>query len=235
MPPKKYKCKVKKKALKTFRSVSSPPSSVGLSPDKNTIIDDPSLQNSPTDVTDENTNKTDSGNLLHGDQCETLTTAYHGSSKKREVALIIDAEIKTPSSSTDNIAPTETATTVHDSTVLTVRTVVHGVVEDVVPVVFPISVLGAVPGTVSTQEAVVLSSEPLLTTHDNVQLVAVHSPDTAKNLRKTRIPRKKALRIASPKKNSPSKLTTAKYVFLNDPTKAVMLQLNQNHISPLIN
>jgi hypothetical protein len=82
MTPKKYKCKVKKKALKTVTSVLFPPSSVELSPDKNTIINDPSPQNSPTNAADENTNKTDSGNLLNGDQCVTPTTAYHGSSKK---------------------------------------------------------------------------------------------------------------------------------------------------------
>jgi hypothetical protein len=67
------------------------------------------------------------------------------------------------------------------------------------------------------------------------QLVAIHSPATAKNLRKTRKLRKKLLHIASPKKSSPSKSTTAKYVFLSDPTKKIMLQLNQNHLPPLIN
>jgi hypothetical protein len=42
-------------------------------------------------------------------------------------------------------------------------------------------------------------------TQDNVQFVAVHSPATEKNLRKTRKPRKKAIRIASPMKSSPSR------------------------------
>jgi hypothetical protein len=59
--------------------------------------------------------------------------------------------------------------------------------------------MSLVPGTVSTQEAMVLPLVPLLSTHDNVQLVAVHSPATAKNLRKMRKPRKKVLHIASPK------------------------------------
>jgi hypothetical protein len=105
---------------------------------------------------------------------------------------------KTPSSSTDNIAPTETIPMVLNSTVLPVPSVVHGVLEDVVPGVVPdtvpvavIQLSPSVPRTASTEEPMVLSSQPLLSTHDNVQFVAVHSPATAKNLRKTRKTRKK--------------------------------------------
>jgi hypothetical protein len=43
------------------------------------------------------------------------------------------------------------------------------------------------------------------------------------------------MRIASPTKSSPSRSSVAKYVLLDDPMKTIMLQLNQNHLPPLIN
>jgi hypothetical protein len=108
-----------------------------------------------------------------------------------------------------------------------------------VPDVFPVVVSGIVPGvllvlshpvlySVTPNEPKLLSSRPTVLTNDNIEFTAVHSPLTRK-------PHKKALVAVSPKITSTLKSSSSKYVFLDDPTKTMMFQLNHNDLPPVIN
>jgi hypothetical protein len=111
-------------------------------------------------------------------------------------SFCVDVNKKTTLSSTKNIAPTETATTMLHSTVQPVSDKVHGllqvvvlgVVPDKIPAVLPNVVPGAllqltpsVLDTTTTQVPMLLTSLPLASTQDNAQFVAVHSLATVKN------------------------------------------------------
>jgi hypothetical protein len=150
-------------------------------------------------------------------------------------SFCVDVNKKTTLSCANDIAPTETATTMLHSTVLPVSDKVHGllqvivpgVVSDEIPAVLPnvapdalLQLTPSVPDTTTTQVPMLLTSSPLASTQDNSQFVAVHSPATVKNLRKTKKPQKKAIRIASPMKSSPSRSSVAKYVIASAKSKS---------------
>jgi hypothetical protein len=166
------------------------------------------------------------------------------------LSLSVDVNKNKRTSSADNIAWTETATMMIHCTVVQIPApdkvhgpLVHGPLEDVLPGVVPDKIPAVLTNIVTEALLQVTPSVPdakttqlpLASTQDTVQFVAVHSPATAKSSRKTRKPRRKAIQIASPTKSSPSKYSAAKYVFLDDPMKTIMLQLNQNHLAPLAN